>query len=315
MVCNHASPLQDYLRRILRRMVGAANTDTEEILQDNSNTRQVSNKKDSTMPNVKRLPYNEQLLCENWKQKRDAIVKRDNGVCRICGKTIREAGVLNVHHRYYIHDSLAWEYVDSALITLCPECHKLVHDTLGPRAYNRSGTILIPLNLTPCSRCGGAGYFPEYRHIQGGVCFRCRGDRYEELIGKDHVDINDFILSDDYTCDTLSPTADQHELRMLFNKGLSYQKGENGFPMSDDEAYAHYRKAALMGHARAQNNCGVILLKRKKPKLALQWFVYAAMQGNANAQKNISIFLKKTKPKLSESWLKISQENEKRNEK
>jgi hypothetical protein len=36
--------------------------------------------------------------------------------------------------------------------------------------------------LTPCARCHGAGGFPEYRHVQNGVCFRCHGSRYDEFI-------------------------------------------------------------------------------------------------------------------------------------
>jgi hypothetical protein len=27
----------------------------------------------------------------------------------------------------------------------------------------------------PCSRCGGSGWIRRYTHVQGGVCFRCRG--------------------------------------------------------------------------------------------------------------------------------------------
>jgi hypothetical protein len=30
-----------------------------------------------------------------------------------------------------------------------------------------------------CSRCGGSGWFPHLTHIEGGVCFRCRGSRTE----------------------------------------------------------------------------------------------------------------------------------------
>lgn len=29
----------------------------------------------------------------------------------------------------------------------------------------------------PCSRCGGSGYFPQYSHIEGGICFKCRGKK------------------------------------------------------------------------------------------------------------------------------------------
>ena len=26
-----------------------------------------------------------------------------------------------------------------------------------------------------CDRCGGTGYLPQSRHIEGGICFKCRG--------------------------------------------------------------------------------------------------------------------------------------------
>lgn len=38
------------------------------------------------------------------------------------------------------------------------------------------------VHLTPCSRCGGTGYFQEYRHIDNGICFRCKGNRFEEFV-------------------------------------------------------------------------------------------------------------------------------------
>ncbi len=36
--------------------------------------------------------------------------------------------------------------------------------------------------LKPCYRCHGTGYFPEYNHVEDGICFRCRGAKYEQLI-------------------------------------------------------------------------------------------------------------------------------------
>jgi len=36
--------------------------------------------------------------------------------------------------------------------------------------------------LTPCKGCHGAGMFPEYIHVEPGICFRCKGAKYEELI-------------------------------------------------------------------------------------------------------------------------------------
>lgn len=29
--------------------------------------------------------------------------------------------------------------------------------------------------LGDCIKCGGEGYIPEYDHVQGGICFRCKG--------------------------------------------------------------------------------------------------------------------------------------------
>lgn len=34
----------------------------------------------------------------------------------------------------------------------------------------------INYSSTSCPRCGGSGYIPMYRHIEGGVCFLCRGN-------------------------------------------------------------------------------------------------------------------------------------------
>lgn len=29
---------------------------------------------------------------------------------------------------------------------------------------------------TPCPRCGGSGYIPRFKHVEGGICFRCKGE-------------------------------------------------------------------------------------------------------------------------------------------
>ena len=35
-----------------------------------------------------------------------------------------------------------------------------------------------------CDRCNGSGNFPEYSKVQGGVCFKCGGKRFEQSIVK-----------------------------------------------------------------------------------------------------------------------------------
>jgi 5-methylcytosine-specific restriction endonuclease McrA len=38
---------------------------------------------------------------------------------------------LNVHHVYYLENRDAWDYPDSALITLCRPCHEEQHAIYG----------------------------------------------------------------------------------------------------------------------------------------------------------------------------------------
>ena len=88
---------------------------------------------------------------------------------------------LEVHHKYYLENTLPWQYPDDALVTLCNWCHQEVHDTTVIPVLSNEGEAL---GYTPCSRCNGSGSFPEYSHVQSGVCFKCNGARYEELIDK-----------------------------------------------------------------------------------------------------------------------------------
>lgn len=90
--------------------------------------------------------------------------------------------VLQVHHKRYFIDKRAWEYEDNDLVTLCQECHLKVHKFFPVQVYAYVDGQMKVMNYTPCQRCNGTGYFPEYKNIQGGVCFRCHGVRFEELI-------------------------------------------------------------------------------------------------------------------------------------
>jgi hypothetical protein len=37
---------------------------------------------------------------------------------------------------------------------------------------------VTPETLIPCSRCGGAGKIVQFWHVEGGICFQCRGRRF-----------------------------------------------------------------------------------------------------------------------------------------
>lgn len=89
--------------------------------------------------------------------------------------------VMHVHHKYYILNQLPWEYEDEALVTLCNWCHWKLHEQAIVPCYKREDGKLHAFNLTACSRCCGTGVLPEFAHVQDGVCFRCRGSRFEEF--------------------------------------------------------------------------------------------------------------------------------------
>ncbi len=135
------------------------------------------------------IPYERLLQTEEWQEKRLNILARDNHTCTKCGISHN----LQVHHTFYsvqkislkknkfIHNA-PWEYPDEALITVCSRCHQIIHRTtkipileeIMPGKYAKK-------DFTPCYRCNGVGYFSCYKHIQQGICFRCNGQRFEEL--------------------------------------------------------------------------------------------------------------------------------------
>jgi len=89
-------------------------------------------------------------------------------------------GGLNVHHEYYQDDTLPWDYPDSALTTLCLFCHENHHKDQKIIHKDKAGNHIG--YLTPCNRCNGTGYLPEYFYHENGICFNCNGAKYLELI-------------------------------------------------------------------------------------------------------------------------------------
>jgi hypothetical protein len=39
-----------------------------------------------------------------------------------------------------------------------------------------------PAASCECSRCGGEGEIPQFRHVEGGICFKCRGSGKEARV-------------------------------------------------------------------------------------------------------------------------------------
>ena len=265
------------------------------------------------------LSYHEQLLDERWAEKRRVILKRDGHCCRMCSSKGEKDLPLEIHHRYYIYGAMAWEYNDQALITLCHDCHELVHLTLSPLIYFNNGTDLVRMNFTPCHRCNGAGWFREYNHIQGGVCFRCNGQRYEELIDQKHINHMDYISQKDEIFDLLEPNVDDKTNEEIFNEANGHYFGLHGDDSDWDMAKQLYHTAAMNGYAKAQNNYATHLsiIAPGNGLTILRYYLYSAMQGIYQAQSAISDILKTDvsyhdKVVLSKRWRKLATDNEKR---
>lgn len=276
------------------------------------------------MTYIERFSYEDQLNSEEWQQKRFSVLKRDDYKCRMCGcKQLKDNSLsLQVHHRYYLFNHSAWQYDDSALITLCSDCHELIHKTISPLIYTIRKGQLIRMNFTPCRRCGGAGWFPEYKNIQGGICFRCHGARYEELIDKNNIDDSSFMSSSE-VFDVIVPKYDDVQLENLYQEAESNIFEGNGHSFDLDKALKIYRIAAINGHPRAQNNYALFLdIRNRNPRNntdyseeILRFTAYSALQGIYQAQLCLSEMFEKGKYvsqdiNIAERWKRLSELNE-----
>lgn len=67
-------------------------------------------------------PYSIKLRDPRWQRKKSTVMIRDNFQCQICESTDH---TLNVHHLAYApYGFEPWDVPDSALLTLCEECHE-----------------------------------------------------------------------------------------------------------------------------------------------------------------------------------------------
>jgi len=127
----------------------------------------------NTIPDIYELPLS--IYDEKFKQSAESLKGKMSE-----NYNWKYVPALHVHHSYYQENLLPWEYPDSSLQTLCWVCHEEFHTEQTVPFLDKLGRQFSA--LTPCTRCYGAGWFPEYKHIEEGICFRCRGAKYEELI-------------------------------------------------------------------------------------------------------------------------------------
>lgn len=163
------------------------------------------------------IPYSELLTTQEWSDRRESIIKRDQYSCTECRKMAtmphrdEVTGItyhlwfgeerieskneyedilvqnitgstkpycLQVHHKFYVLENLPWEYKDEDLITLCNWCHTAFHEVNSVSVYKSNKEVEM-LKVSACSRCSGVGWLSEYIHVQNGVCFQCNGYGYE----------------------------------------------------------------------------------------------------------------------------------------
>ncbi|MBB3925361.1 cell division protein FtsN [Sphingobium jiangsuense] len=80
-----------------------------------------------------------------------------------------------------------------------------------------------------------------------------------------------------------TPLAQAGDADAQFNLGQAYKLGR-GVPASLDTALDYYRKAALQGHARAEDNYGLLLFQKNRRVEAMPYIQRSAERGEARAQ-------------------------------
>lgn len=166
------------------------------------------------------IPYAQYLKTEYWKSKRIEILSRDHFRCRQCDgyetktnkktQTIKwidteviiwsdynsgeerfselikpesepdKAYNLQIHHLKYIKNRFPWEYDNDDLMTLCNYCHFETHENTDIPVFDEKGNQIM--GYEKCDRCLGTGVLDIYQHVQGGVCFKCNGNRYNTIL-------------------------------------------------------------------------------------------------------------------------------------
>lgn len=153
-----------------------------------------------TYEEIDLINYFDLLKCDEWKNKRTGILKRDNFRCLRCKTTYTISAYsgnnkiylfkdnspnpdnkyinLQVHHTLYIYNKLPWEYEDDELETLCNICHNELHNNEDVKVWDENQYNQVKFGS--CDRCSGKGYIALYKNIQNGMCFKCKGYGYNK---------------------------------------------------------------------------------------------------------------------------------------
>lgn len=74
------------------------------------------------------------------------------------GKTWLVLPILQVHHKRYVENKEIWDYQDSDLITLCKECHSLIHENISIPICDGEGSLKLRRKYVPNDSGSGRRY-------------------------------------------------------------------------------------------------------------------------------------------------------------
>lgn len=70
-----------------------------------------------------------------WRRKREAVLRRDGYMCRMCKRYGKRVPAVTVHHIVHLDEDPTLGLKDSNLISLCGACHNKMHPEKGGRKF------------------------------------------------------------------------------------------------------------------------------------------------------------------------------------
>jgi hypothetical protein len=168
-----------------------------------------STKNYSDLEDDEKLSYDNLLKTVEWDSLRKRLFSEANYTCSRCSKEASKDGkthmfvnvkwrkeeelkgtklpsflyptILHLHHTYYVRNTLPWEYPESCFKVVCGDCHGKIHEEEIILMYPNF-TLTQSENVTPCDRCNGLGYLSHFHYVEDGVCFKCKGAGFNELL-------------------------------------------------------------------------------------------------------------------------------------
>lgn len=90
------------------------------------------------------IPYKKQLLTKKWKYFRLYVIVSKGIKCELCD--YNNLKYLQVHHKEYKNNLMAWQYKLNDVMVLCNICHRKTHMPALREKYNRTKSLKKIIN-------------------------------------------------------------------------------------------------------------------------------------------------------------------------